>query len=90
VESGITAMNTVNGYVVVSCLDGSVRFYDYSLRLEAWFDDMAAGPVTSVSFAVQESSYPPGEGGRPGLQFWVPDFIVSVYLFLYLKLNNIL
>jgi hypothetical protein len=28
-----------------------VRVFDTSLRLLAWFEDMAAGPVTSVSFA---------------------------------------
>eukprot|EP01041_Mallomonas_annulata_P010368 gene10368-21631_t len=77
VECGISMMSVINGYVVVGCADGTVRFYDYSLRLEAWFEDMAAGPVTSVSFAIQSCPYAPGEGGSPGLQFWVPDFIVG-------------
>jgi hypothetical protein len=31
--------------------DGCVRFYDGGLRLVAWFDDIHAGPVTSVAFA---------------------------------------
>jgi len=77
VECGISIMSVINGYVVVGCADGTVRFYDYSLRLEAWFEDMAAGPVTSISFAVQSSPFLAGEGGSPGLQFWVPDFIVG-------------
>eukprot|EP00607_Mallomonas_marina_P010200 CAMPEP_0182421352 /NCGR_PEP_ID=MMETSP1167-20130531/6703_1 /TAXON_ID=2988 /ORGANISM="Mallomonas Sp, Strain CCMP3275" /LENGTH=874 /DNA_ID=CAMNT_0024598397 /DNA_START=395 /DNA_END=3022 /DNA_ORIENTATION=- len=77
VECGVTTMSVVNGYVLVGCADGTVRFYDYSLRLESWFEDMAAGPVTSVSFSVLPSPFLPGEGGAPGLQFWVPDFIVG-------------
>ena len=28
-----------------------IRVFDSSLRLVAWFEDMAAGPVTSISFA---------------------------------------
>jgi hypothetical protein len=77
VECGINVMNVINRYVVVGCNDGTVRCYDYSLRLEAWFEDMVAGPITSISFAVQSNPFPSGEGGSPGLQFWVPDFIVS-------------
>jgi len=78
-------MTLVNGYVVVASFDGAIRFYDFSLRLEAWFEDMAAGAVTSVSFAIQDCPYSPGEGGAPGLHFWVPDFIVSAvgYLCIY-------
>eukprot|EP01042_Synura_sphagnicola_P003628 gene3628-4515_t len=70
VDCGINMMLVINGYVAVACRDGSVRFYDYSLRLEAWFEDMAAGAVTSLSFSVQDCPYAAGEGGSPGLQFW--------------------
>jgi len=77
VDCGIITIFTVNGYVVLGCTSGSVRFYDFSLRLEAWFDDFAAGPVTSVSFCLQSCPFPEGEGGAPGLQFWVPDFMVG-------------
>lgn len=77
VECGISMMDIINGYVAVACLDGSIRFYDFSLRLEAWFEDMAAGPVTSVSFTIQSCPFPADEAGRPGLQFWVPDFIAG-------------
>jgi len=77
VECGISLITVVNGYIAIGCSSGSVRFYDFSLRLEAWFDDFAAGPIASLSFCVQVCPYPEGEGGAPGLQFWVPDFMVG-------------
>ena len=33
--------------------------------------------MSSLSFCVQACPYPEGEGGAPGLQFWVPDFMVG-------------
>ena len=77
IESGISTMTTVNGYLVVGSKDGAVRFYDFFLRLEAWFEDLSAGPVTSISFSIQDCPLPETEAGSPGLSFWVPDFTVS-------------
>ena len=78
IEGGInTVTTTFNNYLVVACHDGAVRFYDFFLRLEAWFEDLSAGPVTSISFAVQNCPFPMGEAGAPGLKFWVPDFMVG-------------
>ena len=57
--------------------DGAVRFYDFSLRLEAWFEDLSAGPVQSISFSNQNNIYKDLEAGSPGLKFWVPDFLVG-------------
>lgn len=71
------AITTPNGYLVLGCNDGAVRFYDFFLRLEAWFEDLAAGPVTSVSLAHMACPYAPGEGGSPGLRFWCPDILVG-------------
>eukprot|EP01039_Chlorochromonas_danica_P007847 gene7848-8660_t len=77
-ECGINVITTSpNNYLVLGCSDGAVRFYDYYLRLEAWFEDLNAGPVMAVSFAIQPCPYAFNEGGQPGLKFWVPDFIVS-------------
>ncbi len=67
--------STESGYVVVGCADGAVRFYDFSLRLEAWFEDLLAGPVNSCSFSVQQC--PLNEAGKPGMKFWVPDFMIG-------------
>jgi cilia- and flagella-associated protein 251 len=78
VDCGINILTTTrNDYLAVACTDGAVRFYDYFLRLEAWFEDLNAGPITSISFSVQDCPFPYGEAGAPGLKFWVPDFIVG-------------
>jgi hypothetical protein len=55
--------------------DGYVRFYDCLLRLVAWFEDLAAGPVASLSF-----SPPAFEGAIVAQdlgQFVAPDFVVG-------------
>ena len=72
-----TILTTASGYLVIGCADGAVRFYDFFLRLEAWFEDLAAGAVTSVSFSLQNCPYEEGEAGGPGLKFWCPDFVVG-------------
>lgn len=66
-----------NEYVIAGCGDGGIRFYDKYLRLEAWFEDLNAGPVMALSFSIQANPFHPGEAGKPGLKFWVPDFIVA-------------
>lgn len=77
VECGITLLATVGQYLVTACVDGAIRFYDFSLRLEAWFEDLAAGPVTSLSFASIDCPITDGTAGLPGLQFWAPEFVVG-------------
>lgn len=76
-DCSITAMTVINDYLAVACSDGAVRFFDFSLRLEAWFEDLAAGPLSSLSFSVQKCPFPAAEAGAPGLKFWVPDFLVG-------------
>jgi len=77
-ECAINFVTTLpSGYVVIAGSDGSVKFYDFSLRLEAWFEDLAAGPVSSVSFGFQPCPFKADVAGSPGLKFWVPDFMVG-------------
>jgi len=76
-ECGIKIMKVINGYVAIACFDGAVRFFDYFLRLEAWFEDLSAGPITSISFSEQDCPYAKGEAGIPGLKFWTPTFVIG-------------
>ena len=46
-----------------------VRFFDFGFRLVSWFEDMDAGPVTSVSFALDNMA------GLEEESFSVPDFL---------------
>jgi len=70
-------ITTKNNYLAIGCSDGAIRFYDFFLRLEAWFEDLSAGPITSVSMGVQKNPYGEGDAGAPGLRFWVPDFLAA-------------
>ncbi|KAE8992745.1 Cilia- and flagella-associated protein [Phytophthora rubi] len=79
----LTVIVDMDGYLVLGSSDGAVRFYDFDFRLVAWFEDMNAGPVTSVSFALPNAANADGgnnfEVGTDGDSeaFHVPDFIVS-------------
>ena len=44
-------LSVVGPYVVSGGGDGFVRFYDGMLRLVAWFEEFAAGPISCVSFS---------------------------------------
>jgi len=59
--------------VVVGFTDGAVRVFDGALRLVAWYEDMAAGPVSSVSFAAGDAVASPGTAATLDL----PDFVVA-------------
>ncbi|RHY53309.1 hypothetical protein DYB26_001921 [Aphanomyces astaci] len=61
----------MDGYLVMGCADGAVRFYDFDFRLVAWFEDLCAGPVMAVSFANVDAAPASAD------VFTVPEFIVS-------------
>ncbi|KAG1711729.1 hypothetical protein DVH05_008972 [Phytophthora capsici] len=80
----LTVVVDMDGYLVLGSSDGAVRFYDFDFRLVAWFEDLNAGPVTSVSFALPATTDDnnPNDDTRVGddadsESFHVPDFIVS-------------
>ena len=77
-NSSINCMEVINEYVAIGCGNGVVQFYDFSLRIEAWFEDLMAGPVTSLSFSLQEPPFvEKNVAGEPGLRFWAPDFMIG-------------
>lgn len=78
VDSGIiTMVATDSNYLALGCADGAIRFYDFSLRLESWFEDISGGSITSLSFCLESNPYDSTEGGHPGTKFWVPKFIIG-------------
>lgn len=86
-EGAIEWLSTMGSYLVVAGADGAVRFYDFSIRIVAWFEDLNAGPVTSVSFAEDTGDAAidmngtggggDGAGGNGGAEFNVPDFVIG-------------
>ena len=41
-QYSINCMDVINEYVAISCGNGVVQFYHYSLRIVAWFEDIFA------------------------------------------------
>ena len=71
-EGRVNFISSVGDKFVVAGEDGCVRFYDFSMRILAWFEDLNAGPITSVSFATNL----PGNV-EEGADFLCPDFVVG-------------
>lgn len=70
--SAARELESSSAAVVVGFTDGAVRVYDGALRLLAWFEDLAAGPVSSVSFAAGRAVQQPGGAGP-----LLPDLVVG-------------
>lgn len=50
-KSAVTTLEIHNNYIVTGGADGCVKFFDFEFRLIAWFEEIKAGPITSISFA---------------------------------------
>ena len=68
-KGGIQYLAVCGKLLVTGSDDGAVRFFDFGFRLVSWFEDMNAGPVTSVSFALDDLKPMDEEA------FSVPDFL---------------
>ena len=71
-KGSLNYLQALDNYLLCAGEDGAVRFYDYQFRIIAWFEDLQAGPVTSVSFANLPAPSPQEIDG-----FTVPDFVVG-------------
>jgi WD40 repeat protein/Ca2+-binding EF-hand superfamily protein len=71
----LLSLLTVGEMLVSGGQDGHVRFFDFDFRVVAWFEDLDAGPISSISFAHQPAALKtPGEEGAA---FSCPDFVVG-------------
>eukprot|EP00201_Polytomella_parva_P001508 CAMPEP_0175075524 /NCGR_PEP_ID=MMETSP0052_2-20121109/22066_1 /TAXON_ID=51329 ORGANISM="Polytomella parva, Strain SAG 63-3" /NCGR_SAMPLE_ID=MMETSP0052_2 /ASSEMBLY_ACC=CAM_ASM_000194 /LENGTH=810 /DNA_ID=CAMNT_0016344255 /DNA_START=338 /DNA_END=2773 /DNA_ORIENTATION=+ len=74
----ITFLSTIGHYIVSGGEDGFVRFFDPLLRIVAWFEDLAAGPIASIAFSNVLPERLANVGAAETLnRFIVPDFIVA-------------
>eukprot|EP00753_Platysulcus_tardus_P018249 PLAT6795.1.p2 GENE.PLAT6795.1~~PLAT6795.1.p2 ORF type:complete len:975 (+),score=426.58 PLAT6795.1:45-2927(+) len=71
-RGAIRVLRLTRDYLVTGSDGGIVRFYDHHFRIVAWFEDLDAGPISSLSFANTTLS-----DGEPPSSFWVPDFVVG-------------
>jgi WD40 repeat protein/Ca2+-binding EF-hand superfamily protein len=57
VKCGISVLETVaEKYLVCGCEDGAIRFFDFQFRVVAWYEEINAGPIISLSFAANSAS----------------------------------
>ncbi len=49
--SAINILLTVDNYLVCGNEDGTIRFYDFFFKAEAWFEDQQLSEVKSISFS---------------------------------------
>lgn len=61
-EGAINQVATVGSYFIIAGDDGAVRIFDFLFRLEAWFEDIEAGSITSLSFALAPVEPQQGQG----------------------------
>ena len=64
---------TAGQYLVSGGADGHIRFFDFNFRVVAWFEDLDAGPVSSISFAHQPSAFK----SAPDAELACPDFVIG-------------
>ena len=75
-QSSINHISFQNGYVVTGGSDGNVRFFDFKMRIVAWFEDILDGEGGRV-LAISFSGYLPHEAPASKKDFVVPDFMVA-------------
>jgi len=72
-SGAVRFIDSIGDLIVTGASDGHVRFFDHEFRVVAWFEDLDAGPVTSISFAYQPAALGSAETGKLSC----PDFVVG-------------
>eukprot|EP00743_Colponemidia_sp_Colp-15_P001768 GILK01001931.1.p1 GENE.GILK01001931.1~~GILK01001931.1.p1 ORF type:complete len:943 (-),score=124.32 GILK01001931.1:124-2952(-) len=86
-EGAINFIGLQDDYVVTGSADGCVRFYDVHFRVIAWFEDLDAGAVTSISFSAGGAADKLNYDDMAGDSFQCPDFIVGTSSALVVHLH---
>lgn len=66
-----------DGFIITGGLDGCVRMFDFRLRLLSWYENLACGPITSVSIAMPQYS-----SNKDGFQGGDADISISAVALL--------
>ncbi|ESN92618.1 hypothetical protein HELRODRAFT_69621 [Helobdella robusta] len=92
----ITVLTTVNKMIVTGDAIGQIKFYDETLKLVNWFQDVNLGSITSISFDFCSESIKSKddsfmlESYLKGNAFTTPNFIfaTSMARFVYVTANG--
>ena len=61
-QGPISVLTCSSDHIVTGGAEGFVRFFDSQFRILAWFEDLGAGAITSLSFSrVPPDPYDPSE-----------------------------
>ena len=55
-----------DGFIVTGGLDGAVRMFDFRLRLLSWYENIEAGPITSISIVMPQAPHSEAFGPTSG------------------------
>eukprot|EP00762_Andalucia_godoyi_P000781 ANDGO_03811.mRNA.1 putative WD repeat-containing protein alr3466 len=73
----VDCVEVIGRYIVTGASDGYVRFYDFDFHIMAWFEDLNAGAIQSLSFnAFQDTEPDLNPDDVFHMEFHAPDFIV--------------
>ena len=77
--SCITLLAAHDNLLVTCGSDGAVRFYDSNFRIIAWYEDIRAGGIQSLSFGKSRRPYSVanGEAAKKEVHFYIEDFVVA-------------
>ena len=81
-QTPINTLLTYDRYLVVGNSDGTIRFYDFSFKVMAWFEDLGLSTVKSISFCKKapidaRADQQVKEEAKTHDSFKCSDFIVS-------------
>lgn len=76
-NSSLNYMAVLDEFIVTAGADGHVRFFDFDFRVVAWFEDLDAGPIASLSFARAKPGALYSQQTAAAGTLRCPDFIVG-------------
>ncbi|KAF4709979.1 hypothetical protein FOZ63_022065, partial [Perkinsus olseni] len=62
-DTSLNALKVQQEFIVVGSADGAVRFYDFGFKIQAWFEDLSAGAIKSISFRATKAEVISGTKG---------------------------
>lgn len=75
--SAINHIALLDRFIVTGGADGHVRFFDFEFRVVAWFEDLDAGSIVSLSFALGPGNMTYTEMTAAAGTLRCPDFIIG-------------
>jgi WD40 repeat protein len=76
-NSSLNYIAVLGGFIVTAGADGHVRFFDFEFRVVAWFEDLDAGPIVSLSFARAKPGVAYADKTAQAGTLHCPDFVVG-------------